>query len=695
MPPPISRSELLQAYELLDRTSTLAGVRELTALALRLDGWVDYTAPIRLPDGSEHDELGYAIHDHAGRAAWLLPGGRIMLIARSDGAEPFIGSLADADIDAGRLCDQLRWTVLANYLGGQRLDQVDAAMVPRVVADLLSIVWTMGPAGRSTVLRALAEAMRPGEGWNGAAVRLKSGFERGLGDRSEEVADVCARALVRIAAGLGPQPPTGDPARILVVLFTVPRPPVRVGALIALSDLTDDELLPLAETAHPLVHNALADTSADVRRFASRVERRLHEGGEAAALAEDLEDEDAQRRASVLERLARRPGRQFDVLLPLVLDAAADDDAAVRSTALDALRAAMAHESESMRRHVLLSLLEAPDEDMVRTGLELLAENRELADAAVVAALRGALDGPSGNRVGVAEALAELYRDREPDEAVAGYEAFLRHADPAVRRVGIRRLATDARDRAILREGLYQTLVEHLHDPEPELRVEAALTIVELRFSRSAELVSQLAFDCQPVARHGLAYVLRHADEPGVAESAARTVAHVDTLCDMASGGRGDDRLKWTAALEAVAEDESPRVPELLASLLASVPADTDDPFLQFAIEEVDDRLLERYGDDTIVTVCRQLLGPPDPQPEHAARLASAVAAMDPVALDFLWTLYSETDGPSSEAARRALTAVAARPKSGAVEAAIAELMKRAVETSERDVLRTLLTSAG
>jgi hypothetical protein len=691
----LSRTELLQAYELLDRTSTLSGVRELTALSLRLDGWLEFGAQIPLPGGGVYEERGHPLFERSGRTTWLLPGGRLLHVPQTEAGQAEIEELVDADIDTGLLCDQLRSELLAGYLGGQRLDEIESPMIPRVVADLLSIVWTMGPAGRTALLRALADAMRPGDGWGQAAARLKSGFERGLGDRSEEAADVCARALVRIASGLGPQPPTGDPMRILVVLFTVPRPVVRIGALVALADLPDERLEPLADTAEPLVHHALADANADVRRHASLVERKLNQGGEAALLAQGLEDMDSERRASVLERLARRPGRQFDVLLPLVLDAAADDDPSVRATALDALRAAMEHESEDMRRHVLLSLLEAPDVGMVRTGLELLGESRDLADEQVVGALRVALDGPADNRVGVAEALAEMYRDQASDEAVAGYEMFLRHADPSVRRVGIRRLAADARDRVLLRDGLFQTLVEHLRDPEPELRVETALTIVELRYGRAADLVSQLAFDSQTVARHGLAYVLRHAGAPAVEERAARTVAAVDTLFDMASDGRGDARVKWAAALDVVAEDESPRVPELLASLLATIPADTADLFLQFAIEEIDDRLLERYGDDTIVTVCRQLLQPPAPQPEHAARLASAVAAMDPVALDFLWTLYSATEGSSSDAARRALADVAARPKSGAVEAAIADLQRHAMEPSERDILRTLLTSDG
>jgi hypothetical protein len=687
----LSRKELQQAFDLLDRTCTIGGVRELTALSLRLDGWISYNVQIPMPDGTVYPERGYPLYEHSGRTLWLLPGGRLLTLPESGDGEPVVEDLVDADVDTALVCEHIRSALLVDYLGGMRLDEIEGPAVPRVVAELLSIVWELGPSGRTAILRALADAMHPGEGWDQSAVRLKSGFERGLGDRSEQVAALCARALVSIAAGVGPQPPTGDPARGLVVLFTVPRPVVRIAALEALADLPKERLDALTETVEPLVHNALADTDAIVRRRASAVERRLHSSGEAAAMAEELEARDSERRAAVLDRLARRPGRQFDVLLPLVLDAAADPDPAVRTAALDALRAAMEHESEDLRRHVLLSLIESPDAGMVRSGLELLAENRDLVDAEVLAAMRRTLDGPAEVRVGIAEALAEIYRDSDPDEAITGYEMFLRHNDPAVRRVAIRRLAADGVDRVRLREALYHTLVEHLHDPEPELRVETALTLVELGYPGAAMLVSQLAFDSHAVARHGLAYVLRQAGDKAVEERAARIVEAVDTLFDMASEGGGDARVRWTAALDAIADEDSPQVAELLAAVLSTIPADTTDPFERFAIEEIDDRLLEHYGDDTIITVCRQLLQPPDPQPEHAARLASALAAVDSVAFDFLWTLYSASEGEAAEAARRALADVAARPKSAAVEAAINSLMQHAVGPSERDILRTLL----
>ena len=98
---------------------------------------------------------------------------------------------------------------------------------------------------------------------------------------------------------------------------------------------------------------------------------------------------------------------------------------------------------------------------------------------------------------------------------------------------------------------------------------------------------------------------------------------------------------------------------------------------------------------EALLPVCRRLIEGPFAQPEHAARLAGAVAADDPVALDFLWTLYVETTGSPSEAARRALATIVPSPKSERVRVEIYNLLDYTDDPARRDILRTLLGTAG
>lgn len=152
-----------------------------------------------------------------------------------------------------------------------------------------------------------------------------------------------------------------------------------------------------------------------------------------------------------------------------------------------------------------------------------------------------------------------------------------------------------------------------------------------------------------------------------------------------------DGRAGWTAALDEVIGAGLARVPELLVALLAALPADSRDPFHRWAIGELDTRLLALCSGNELVVQCRRLMEPAVARPEHAARLAGAVATEDPAALDFLWTLHTETSGAASEAARRALATIGPLTKSEPVQSELRRLMLHAAGDAQRDVLKTLL----
>jgi hypothetical protein len=153
--------------------------------------------------------------------------------------------------------------------------------------------------------------------------------------------------------------------------------------------------------------------------------------------------------------------------------------------------------------------------------------------------------------------------------------------------------------------------------------------------------------------------------------------------------------VRWLGALAAVSQEPHPRALDLLVTVLASIPPDTADPFLRQATHDLDERLMARAQSPfDHLALCRRLLEPPDRQPEHASRLAALRAADDPAALDLLWALYTELDGPASEAGRRGLATLAGQAKSAAVKAELQDLLDRTTDPARGDVLRTLLAGA-
>jgi len=454
----------------------------------------------------------------------------------------------------------------------------------------------------------------------------------------------------------------------------------------------------------------MAAPDADVRRLAADVRLRISGGGggDYGSAAADL-DVGGGRRLAALERLARAPERPLDALLPKVLDATADPDAAIRVAALGALSAHLDAEAQSARHRILVSLLGAADPRLVRAAIDALAAHvtapageqdpfdpRE--DPEIMAMVRAGLEGPAESRGAAARLWLDLHADGEAEAAVQAFAITLPHPDPAVRGVALHLLATQpaARRRVQVRDGLMRPIVERLRDPEPGLRLEAARAVLGQSYPTAATIVAQLALDPDPSVRQGVLAVLGEAGHRDVLDQATATAHAVETLFAGLVPGESEARRHWGAALGEVARLSSPWVLDLLVALLRDIPPESPDPALQQAIEAIDALMVKRTGgDEDLLMSCRRLLEAPFPRPEHAARLAGRAAAENPRAIDFLWLLYTGTSGAGATAAQSALRALASLEKSSAVEAEIANLRSLTDEPSHKAFLARLLGHPG
>jgi len=692
----LTREDLKAGLALLDRVDALGAPGELVPVGLRLDGWLDGWSEVPLPSGGTAPEPGLALGRGPAGAIWLLRRGRLVVVPDAADGEWCPVSLTEADLAATQLTDRLRAALLAAYLGGADVAETPDPRVPAVVADLLDLSRDLNPAGRQTVLGALAGAMRRGGGWDHAATRLRIGFERALGDRSPDVVGIAAEALVRMAAGLGPRPPAGDPTRELTLLFRMPRPAVRVATLQALLNLSPEGLSALRAAAEPVLAAALDDDDAEVRRLASAVQRRLGTTSRAGALAEGLESADRETRLAALSAWPAGSMDEVRLLLPLALEAADDPDDAVSTAAVDALRAMALREGANLGRRIAHGLLSGRREQVVAAGAslvtELAAHDPATADGPVVAALRSALSPLAAEPDALVGALVAASASLPVDEAVADLEAMLWHPDQDVRRAVLERLAAGAVDRVQVRDALLPQVAEHARDPVPELRLLAARSVAALGVTGAGGVAGQLAYDPDRDVRHGALTLLAEAGEAHALQQASRVVELADTLLGLAVHGRPEERLRWTAALEQMAALPSARVPQLLLALLRRVPQETTDPFHVFALDEIHRHLKERTACGMeLVELCRQLLAPPDPRPEHAARLAAACAAEQPLAFDFLWTMHAAAAGAAAAAAAEALVALVDVPKATAVQDVIADLLARVESPAQRSLLRMLV----
>ncbi|MFN8424163.1 MAG: HEAT repeat domain-containing protein, partial [Anaerolineae bacterium] len=406
-----------------------------------------------------------------------------------------------------------------------------------------------------------------------------------------------------------------------------------------------------------------------MRRLASDLELRLR--GEATLpAAAAITAGGAAERARQLRALA--VDHHLIVLLPRVLEALRGEDASVRRAALDAVDPVLSGQAGDarLRQRVVEALVAADDAHLVGAGLAAIDHAERPLDRAVVdAALLAALDGPADMRPGVVQRLAARYAQESADGAAEAFLGLLRHRDPVVREATLECLGTIGASRARLRDLLTHALIEQLRDPNPALRAACGRALLAMGFPNAASIVVQSVVDPDARVRAALIDALRAAGEAARAAEAERLARAVDAVCRGTAAVEGDERLRWTAALGEVVDRRGPRTVPLLLSVLATIPPDAVDPFLQFAVQEIDRRLVDLADgeDDSIGSMCRRLLDGPTPQPAHAARLAGERVADDPAAFDFLWTMTTAGLPGHAAAARKALARLTQATKSAAV----------------------------
>ena len=696
-----SLSEALQLLATVERTK---GVRPLIALTLQIERWLSPDRPISI-DGEVFERPGYplGVRDDVGGELWLLPDGQLLERPPAAGGEPLrVYEISDDVLPRHELVERLRSALIDSYLMQAMIPSLTGQEMQVAIAEVIVIAGRVDGPSRALLLGALRSAMTPDEEWSAVAVRLRSSFEHALGDRSARVRDLAARSLVDMAA-IGPRPPDQvvSPERMLEVPFTSTDKVVIAAALEEILELPDEFLAGIAEAAGVHARAALASGDPEVRRIAGALEIRLLGEDDAfdsvgsSRVDDSLAGESGTvERANALRALADDPEALLP-RLPQVLEALIDQSPMVREAALAGTRALFPHADQPIQLRVITTLLESADSTVVAAGLLLLGRPPITIGDAARRGLEKALDGPQETRVDVANRLADECLQYDLDDAAACYSLMLRHPDRDVRAKVLRRLAVDAVGRATLRDLLTHDLVEHLHDPLPELRVATARALIGMEFPNAIALVTQLSADPDAGVRNGALALLEtsgDASSLGMAEAAALDVRR---LVDLASSGDGDARIAWSAALERIVERKDPRRIALLITVLRSIPPDSDDEFQRFATGELDSALLAAAADplsrtDGALGVARRFLEPPA-EPRHAARLAGAAAQDDPQAFDLLWTMFTRTVGLGSDTARRELANLARVQKSADVREAIEGALHSETDSARQDVLRTIL----
>ncbi|HRA21410.1 MAG TPA: hypothetical protein PLZ56_13280 [Anaerolineae bacterium] len=688
---------LLQALSLLDQVEQPDGSRALTALGFQLDEWLRFDAAIPLPDGGEWPERGHLLAAQPDRAWWLLPGARLLEL-RTGEAEPRVAPLLELDIDPAALAGFLRPQLLRWHLGAPLTELEDGA-IPSVVSELVTAAFEASPAGRAAILETLDQAMAPGAGWEQVALRLRAAFERGLGDRGEGVRRLSARALVRMATGQAPAGASGDPARLLDVLLHMPRDDVRQSALETLLQAPPEALMAVAGRLGPLLAEAMALPSGEIRRLAGLLQMRLEGRSDALAISEGLGSEDAEARAAAVARLQVEAQSNFDVLMPRLLEALEDPDPVLRQASLTVLQQQVDAAGSMVFRRVLLNLLASAEPRAVVHGAGLV--QRRLpeggpdlrADADLMAALRKALDeGPADARDSVALLWWQLHQMLDPDSQVEALRRLLQHADPVVRQVALRELMQSPLTAAAARDGLLKILVERLADPDPSLQLLTARAILAQGYPHADDIVAALAYDRSQALRQGAVQILRQAGAPA-AERAESVARQADLLLDWQSADADTAAAaRWFQALRAVQLPPSPRLPALLLAVLTELPAQAETAFQLTALDEIDALLSRLAADDTEwLGYCRRLMEPPHPAPGHAARLAARRAADDPRSLHFLWACATAGSPEASRAARLALLTLAPSKLDDLVKAELAQLARGIEDPELRRLLARLL----
>lgn len=690
---------LLQALGLLDQVEQPeGGERALTALGFQLDEWLRFEDAIPLPGGGQWPERGHPLALQGDRGWWLLPGARLLEL-RTGEAAPRVAPLLDLDIDPSALAGFLRPELLRWHLGAP-LEELEEGAVPSTVTELVGAAFEASPAGRAAIFGLLEQAMRPGPGWEQAALRLRAAFERGLGDRGEAVRRVSARALVRMATGQAPAGAAGDPGRLLDVLLRLPRDDVRISALESLLQAPPEGLMAASARLGPLLAEAMALPSGEIRRLAGQLQMRLEGRSAALAIAEGLGSEDAAARGVAVARLQQEAQANFDVLMPRLLEALEDADPVLREASLKVLQEQVDAAGPLLYRRVLLNLLASAEPRAVVHGAGLV--RRRLpdggpdlrADAEFMTTLRRALDdGPPAARDTVAALWWQLHQGLEPEEQVEALRRLLQHLDPEVRQVALDELSRAPLSAAAARDGLLKILVERLADPEPALQLLTARAILAQGYPHADDIVAALAYDRGSALRQGAVSILRQAGAPAAerAESVARQAELL--LAWRAADGDSAAAGRWFQALRAVQLPPSPRLAGLLLAVLAELPAQPETAFQLQAVDELDALLARLAPDDAEwLGYCRRLMEPPHPAPGHAVRLAARRAAEDPRAFHFLWACATAGAPDAARAARLALLTLAPSKLDDRVKAGLVHLAR---ETEDRELHRVLTRLAG
>jgi hypothetical protein len=683
---------LKAALELLDRAAHGGGPREIAALCFQLDRWLEFDAQPRLSDGRSWPESGHALADAPQAARWLLPGGRLLEMPFEPSLPALERSLDEPDLDLASIAAQLQSALIRAQTEPLSLDTLEGPALQHGVAELVALAWELEGSGREQVLRILIASMRKTPGWELASARLKACFEQGLGDRDAGVRAISVGALVDMAVGRLPAPQTADPHRSIAVLLRMPRTDLKVAALAAIQQLPEEALDGLSETLTPLLRELLVSADPELRRLAGELQLQLAGGGDGLAIARDLRASESALRLEALDRAGGLDRSGFEPLVGIVLDICDDPDAALRRAALELLARQEENASPSLRRRIAMTLLASSDASAVESGLRSLGKEGRAGlakDAEALKALRDALDGPEASRHLVAEVWLNEHRELSSEALVDGYRPLLQHVDPVLRQAVLRDLSARPPDRQSVRDALFKLLVERLQDAEPSLRIEAGRAILAMDYPHAEDIVTQLVFDRDRYVRHAVPRLLE--GRPGAGQSAT-LAGHVEQLFDRIQAKDGDGRQAWTTALRAVLLQSSPRLPAMLVALLSAIPADSEDAFDRFAMEEIDAALIERSGEgEDLLLLCRRLIEPPDPQPDHALRLAATRATEDPQAMDFIWTCYLRAGGAASKSAARVLAGLAGLSKAPAVQAELLQLLAR-TETGEARQLLLRLT---
>jgi hypothetical protein len=263
--------------------------------------------------------------------------------------------------------------------------------------------------------------------------------------------------------------------------------------------------------------------------------------------------------------------------------------------------------------------------------------------------------------------------------------------DTGIRLAAINHLAGAPPERPGLRDLLITPLSDQLRHPDPMVRKAAAEALVAIGYSQAPQIVSVLAYDMDPDVRRAAVELVQKAGTYAEAAETATIARDVGIVIAVRRADSGDARLQWVAALGRLGNLQSPHATDVMAAALATVPAGDADPFLAEAETALTDAILARVDRADLLVVCRHLLERGSWGGEHAARLAGTAAATDPAAMDFLWTLYSASDGPRAEAARRELAKLAGTHLDAEVRAELETALAHTTDAARRDVLSTLL----